>query len=164
MTEQNKPSPEINSEHIDKPKLIFSDEEVRNTVKGFISAYVKGTITVNFANSESIKDVRKAKGEDIDDNRALNIEIDAKKDFVRQIQIITGRLSCTQTEFESAVNRIFAYLLVWRSSNRIVGTFMNYEMERKIEDIEQKLDATNNLVVELVNWLTEEAKGHDSLS
>ena len=41
---------------------------------------------------------------------------------------------------------------------------MNYEIEQKIDDLEQKLDATNNLVVELVNWLTEEASGNDGLS
>ena len=55
-------------------------------------------------------------------------------------------------------------ILAWRSSNRIDGTFMNYEIEQKIDDLEQKLDATNNLVVELVNWLTEEASGNDGLS
>ena len=164
MTEQKKSKTQIDSEDADKLQMIFSDEEVRNTVKGFISAYVKGTITIRFADSETIRDSKKTTGESIDEAEAKNLEIGAKKNFVRQIKIITGRLPSTKIEFERAINYIFACLLAWRSSNRIDGTFMNYEIEQKIDDLEQKLDATNNLVVELVNWLTEEASGNDGLS
>ena len=164
MTKQTKSKTQIDSEDTDKLQMIFSDEEVRNTVKGFISAYVKGTITVSFADFKVIRRVKKTTGESIGEEEAKNLELGAKQDFVHQIQIITGRLPSTKIEFEHAINHIFAYLLAWRSSNRIAGTFMNYEIEQKIDDIEQKLVATNNLVVELVNWLTEEAKGNDGLS
>ena len=131
MTKQTKSKTQIDSEDTDKLQMIFSDEEVRNTVKGFISAYVKGTIAVRFADSEDIRDLKKAAGESIGEGEATNLALDAKQDFVHQIQIVTGRLPSTKIEFEHAINRIFAYLLAWRSSNRIVGTFMNYEIEQK---------------------------------
>ena len=79
MTEQKKSKTQIDSEDADKLQMIFSDEEVRNTVKGFISAYVKGTITIRFADSETIRDSKKATGESIDEAEAKNLEIGAKK-------------------------------------------------------------------------------------
>ena len=140
-------------------RTVFTDDEVMSTVKGFISAYIKGTITITFLSMEDMKTLARLEGKTLTDKEAWDGEVEHKKDFVKKIEICSGRRGATEEELRKAVNGIFADLLAYRTSQRIKGTFLDAGIEERLANLEKKLIATNNVVTQLVTWLTEEARG-----
>ncbi len=140
-------------------RTVFSQEELRSVIKGFILAYLRGSITINHPTAEAIIEFRKDSGTPITLAQATKEEMDSKVRFRLLMGVVTGATSSTQEELVKATDELFQLILSMRNGRRIVGEFMEFRFEERIEDIERKLDATNNLVQQLIDWLTEEARG-----
>ncbi|WP_299293118.1 hypothetical protein [Nitrosopumilus sp.] len=149
-------------DQIKTKKPIFTEDEIENTVKAFILAYIHNKIKITFPTSDDYKEIAKTEGNKINNKEAQDLEFNAKESFINFVQICSGNLDATDEERKDAVTELFDILLRARSSKRISGSFDDYELKRKMEELEDKLEATNNVLTELVNWLTEEAKGNEN--
>lgn len=142
-------------------RTIFSENEIRITVKAFVMGFLRGTIKVSFPTIESIKKVQERQGLNVDNKTVVSLEDSLKNDFLDAIEIVSGTQKSTIEEQEESIRYIFSTILSARSANRIHGDFLEFELEKKIDDLEHKLNATNNVVEELIKWLVESEKGYD---
>lgn len=160
MTEQKEPTTSKNEEK-QVSRTIFSEDEIRRTVKAFVMGFIRGKIKVNFPDKDSIKKVNAEQGWGTDHETVITMENDLRDDLLNAIETVTGTQKSTIEEQDEAVKSIFTTILSARSGERIEGDFLEFELEKKIEDLEYKLDATNKVVEELVKWLIETEKWHE---
>jgi uncharacterized protein YicC (UPF0701 family) len=81
-------------------------------------------------------------------------EIAVKTEFANNIAICLGANPSTNEELQKAINRIFRDILIYRNGDRIEGAFIESDLESRIRNLEEGLEKVNNLVEEIVEWLT----------
>lgn len=127
---------------------VFSDDEVRTTVKEFILAWLRGEITINFPTAREFGTFsyqmigylgQEAKGK----------EIDIKMKFIELVSICLGIEEATSEQYNVAIKHIFNTMLALRVGNRIKGTFAEFDIEKRFQILETQVKATNILVREL---------------
>lgn len=143
---------------ISSRKTVLSQEEIRGIIKAFILAYVRGSIKISHPNAQTILNKTKLEGEPVDFKTAHKQEMGGKNMFRQLIGVVSGSKPSTEAELAGATERLFQVILSLRNGGRIAGEFMEFKFEEKMSELERKLEATNNLVEQLVNWLTEEAR------
>lgn len=131
---------------------LFSQDEIEATVKGFLLAWVRGQLSVHFPTAEEYVSTEEEKGETITLKQASEYELRNKEDFSNLIEICSGRKNASPSELMEATTRLFRFILWWRQGERITGAFLEYSIEERMHDIEQKLEATNEVVRQFVKW------------
>ena len=162
MTKETKQTSEKNEKEnseIEKLRTIFTEEEIRSTVKAFVLALLRGKISINFPTRNALMEEAKKRNEKMDYGEATDKEIHGKVEFRNNIEIISGSESSTESELNQAMNYVFNKILTFRSALRIEGTFLEFDIEKKLDDLELRLSATNNVIEEFVKWYTESEKG-----
>ena len=153
MTSSEKKSEELRN--------IFTEEEIRNTVKAFTLAFYRGTIDIRFDTVNDIITLEKNKGKEISYEKALAKEIKIKSSVTTNLKIISGSVESTGEELDLAIKGIFNTILYLRAGHRIKGTFLEFDVEKRIDQMEEKISATNKVVKEFVTWFIETEKGND---
>lgn len=129
---------------------IFSQEEIEIIVKEFISAYISGDIEINFMSAEEIIKRAKVSGKRLDFESAVSQEMDFKTPIVDEIAICAGSKEATSEQRHEAINHLFSVILFLRSSQRLKGKFLTFDVEKRLSKVEHDLDETNKLVAELL--------------
>lgn len=137
---------------LDEAKPLFSQDEVENTVKGFLLAWMRGELTVHFPTSDDIHSLSVAQGKPITLQEAKAKEHENKKEFTNLIEVCSGRTPASPAELEKATTSLFRYIMWWRQGERIEGKFLEYSIEEKMNELERKLEATNRIVIEFIKW------------
>lgn len=132
---------------------IFSQDEVQNIVKAFISAYLRGDVQIQFkCADELLKEAKLARRKlSVDD--ALEKEVQMKEPFLKYMAICVGTKKGTLEERMDAVSMLFDYILAVRASERLKGNFMLFNPEKRLEKLEEDLAETNKLVQEIIFYL-----------
>jgi len=130
---------------------IFTEQEVRSTVKGFVLAWLRGHIEITFPDKEEIlrffkEDVK----QDVSAIKATQLEVYTKKNFRDLILICSDVKPATPEEQRKALSDLFNAILIFRSSRRLEGEFLEYNFEERLRRLEGGLAVTNNLVKELI--------------
>lgn len=138
--EKKEPTPQDVSttltEHI--ARTVFTEEEVADIIKGFIIAYMRGTITVNFPDAEFLMWLHKEQeGEEITTGQALKESGEDRVRFRNLVGITTGATPSTQVELKKATEELFQSILALRNGQRIEGEFSEFRFEQKIVDLEK---------------------------
>lgn len=137
----------------DVAKPLFSKEEVESTVKGFLLAWMRGEIVIDFPYAaEYIKFYEEVQGKKITEAQAKKEENENKTAFTNLIEVCSGRRLASPAELEQATTSLFRYIMWWRQGKRIKGKFLEYSIEQKIDELEHRLEATNRLVIEFIKW------------
>ena len=68
---------------------IFSQDEIRDIVKGFIAAYLRGDVAITFKSAEEFMTEAKVAGRKMDLDNALALEISSKQPFYNLVSICT---------------------------------------------------------------------------
>jgi hypothetical protein len=132
------------------PHSIFSKDEIRDTVKGFVLAWLRGDINLKFLNANEIMERAKLTNERKDFNQALKEELTAKDAFNSLVSICVGTKEASSEEQKKAISELFSWILTFRSGHRLEGTFMRgVDFEERLHKIEEELESTKNLVYEL---------------
>jgi len=163
MTKETKSTNELQESEDSKLQTIFTDEEIRSTVKAFVLAYLRGTISVVFPTAQEYLDEHNRGGKKYTYDEAVAQEMTSKITIVQNIDIVSGTTKSTEKKLEEATKELFTQILFLRAGHRIEGNFMEFDFEKKLDNLELKLNATNQVVSELVKWLTDEAKGNQKL-
>ena len=135
---------------IDQARSIFSQDEIRTIVKEFVAAYVRGDVNIKFVTAEELMNLAKVNKERLDFDMAINQEISAKQPYLDLIAICAGSKKASPEELHKAVNSLFEQILALRSSRRLIGTFMTFDVDSRLSKLERDLNETNKLVAELL--------------
>lgn len=132
---------------------IFSEDEIKNIVKAFISAYLRGDIKIDFKNAKELMDEAQMSHQKLSFQDALQQEIAIKKPVLEQIAICAGTRKATPEERMKAVSNLFYLIVGIRSSDRLIGNFMLFNPEKRLDKLEEDLSETNRLVQEMIFYL-----------
>lgn len=139
-------------------QTIFSEKEIDDTVKSFVLAYLHGRIKIAFPTDIEIKGNMKKFGQPITTKDAVKRQIKMKAELCENINICCGITPSTSTELEVAKGKVFRLMLIFKLSDRLKGSFLEFEEDKQIKEFEDKLNATNDLVSKLLRALTDESK------
>lgn len=129
---------------------IFSQEEIEGIVREFISAYIRGDLEIIFMSAEEIMQREKISGRRLHFDTAISQEIEYKKPILDEIEICAGTKQATSEQRYQAINELFGIILHFRSSSRLKGKFMTFDVEKRVSKLENDLDETNKLLAELL--------------
>lgn len=138
---------------------IFSPEEIRDIVKKFVSAWLRGDITLFFVSSEEYLQRAKMKKQKLSYEQASDQEVKSKLVFTNLASICVGTKQATEDERQKAISDVFEMILMLRLSDRIKGKFIEYDIEERLRKLEERLDITDRLVHEIAIWLRSQRKG-----
>jgi len=152
---------EKTKEKSEELQTIFNEEEIRSTVKAFTLAYFRGTIDIGFDKVNEIISNEKKKGNTISYEDAQKKEIANKLLLINDLEIISGAVEHTPEELNHSIKEVFSCILFLRAGHRIKGTFLEFDVEKRIDQMDAKISATNKVVEEFVTWYIETEKGND---
>lgn len=144
---------------------VFSDDEVRSTVKGFILAFIRKEVHIHFPNATDYQNLQTIKNPlkelSIEEKakqiqHGLEIEQTAKKHFTDILEKCAGLQECSSSERRKAFQQLFKDICSYRLGNRIEGNFWDYSIEERLEKLEKKVDTTIELLRKEVRWLKEQ--------
>jgi len=138
------------------PKSIFSEEEVRDTVKGFVLDWLRGQVKINFPTAQELVDKSKQEKSEIGFKEAREQEVANKEQFINLILICSGDKPSSPEEQQKACSALFKSILACRAGERIEGEFMDYSVQERLGKLEQKLEVTSGQVQELMSFHREE--------
>ena len=141
----------------------FTESEIENIVKAFILALIHNRVQINFPNIEDILDEDKLRGKTADKQQAWKVLLKQHQDFEDDIQVFCRTEEATDEERKEAISELFGIILLARTSGRMIGSFEDYELKKRMDELEEKLGATNKIIQEFVNWYTETENGYDKL-
>jgi uncharacterized protein YicC (UPF0701 family) len=122
------------------------------------AVYLINQVIANSYNNQTlsgfINDVDERFGKKFSYAEGIAKEIATKTEFANNIAICLGATPSTKEELQKAINRIFREILTYRNGDRIEGAFIESDLESRIRNLEEGLEKVNNLVEEVVEWLT----------
>jgi len=139
-----------------KPRPLFSQEEIKDIIKGFVLAWLGGHITIKFPSAEELLARSKLENRKLDYKQATDEELAGKLDTIELISICAGAKPATHEEQQKATGDLFHRILLLRSADRIKGNFVKYSTEERLTRLEEGLKVTNDLVKQLVELHREE--------
>ncbi|MDR0372701.1 MAG: hypothetical protein LBI79_03970 [Nitrososphaerota archaeon] len=143
-----KRKPEMKTE----PSQLFSDKDIRRIVTEFVSSWIRGDIIIRFPTA-----VELAKKNPLSItfpiDPSVNAELKIKEHYVELLSIIAGIKPASENDQKKAINEVFKMLLMFRSSNRIEGKIISNDLQKRVEDLEKKLDAQTKLTEQITGFL-----------
>jgi hypothetical protein len=131
---------------------LFSGDDVRRIVFEFVSSWIRGDIVIRFPTAAEL-----AKQTPLSiafpKDPSVSQELKIKQHYVDQLSILAGIMQASAEEQEKAVDEVFKMLLMFRSANRIEGKIISNDLEKRLGDVEKKLDQTNKLVEQITGHL-----------
>ncbi|MCW4045365.1 MAG: hypothetical protein NWE94_07615 [Candidatus Bathyarchaeota archaeon] len=136
---------------------LFSQDDITKFVKEFISAWIRGDITIRFPTAAELsKKTPLSIAFPVDPS--VNAELKIKEHYVDLLSICTGTKQATAREQEKAVAEVFRMLLMFRSANRIEGKILSSDLEKRITQLEKTAESTSKLVEQITAFLFKEKK------
>ena len=136
---------------------LFSQEDIRKIVTEFVSAWIRGDITIRFPTAAELS--RKTPlSIAFPVDPSVNAELKIKEHYVDLLSICVGTKQATAKELEKAIAEVFRMLLMFRSANRIEGKILSSDMERRVEQLEKAGQSTSKLVEQITTFLFKEKK------
>jgi hypothetical protein len=122
---------------------IFTEEEIRSIVKGFVAAYAEGRVKIRFPVASTLLERAKKEGVSIDYKRAVDQELGAKEYFKKLIiDIDRGSVE----EQNETIAKLFSLIISARSGGKIEGVFASSTIDERLARLEQQLLSINNLM------------------
>jgi hypothetical protein len=118
---------------------LYSFEERRDIVKGFLDAYQYGFVKIAFPDKVDLaacQEMQKfLKQAEVNDP-----ELFSKDLFSEQIKIATGLQSASSTEMEVSINWLFGYIFNLRMGGRLQGEFSSRpKLEERFTSLEERV-------------------------
>ena len=133
-----------------EPPIILSEDDIRQTVRQFILAWIRGDITIHFADAMNILQRSQLEGKFIDYKKASERESQGKQYFSNLIETCVGNKDVTSEEREEAISELFKWILILRSAKRVEGRIVEFDIEERFRRLEKRIKALNGVIQELV--------------
>ncbi|TMI15263.1 hypothetical protein E6H35_02755 [Candidatus Bathyarchaeota archaeon] len=76
--------------------------------------------------------------------------VQGKKEFLTELAIACGIGTQTQEKIDAAVEKIFIWLLIWRSNGFLEGEFSTIDREARLKSLEVRFDSLEKLMLQLI--------------
>lgn len=134
-----------------KERTILTKDEVVQTVRDFVVAWIKGDVIITFPNAAFYMNKAQISKERLTPDLAIEKEIANKKLFTERILVITGKTPSTAEELDTTIFKVFQTILAFRCGGRIKGSFAKTEnFQGRIDKIEEQISAMNETIQELI--------------
>jgi hypothetical protein len=135
--------------------LLFSQKDVRNFVLAFVSAWIKGEITIRFPTAAELSK-KSPLAISFPTDPSVNAELKIKEHYIDLLSICAGTKPATADEQQKAIVEVFRMLLMFRSANRIEGKLLSSDLEERVEKLERTTKSTTKLVEQITMFLFKE--------
>lgn len=130
---------------------LFTKEGIRDTVRSFVLAWIKGDVVIDFPSVQEIVERASVTKTKVDFNTAREQEIATKRTFVELVSIICRQKPATAQQKEKAISDMFIVLIKSRCGERIKGTFGKQDdHEARLDRLEEEIVAMNATIEELI--------------
>lgn len=143
----------INTDKNDGDYSLFSYYEIRDIVKGFTIAWLRGDIKINFPTAQSLLERSKFEGIKLSPKEASDKEVTYKFEFTSSLLVFSKGEFKTEKEYKERLLDIFNTIMSFKLGDRIEGKFIPYSREERILRLEEGLSKTNDLVKEMVDFM-----------
>jgi hypothetical protein len=135
--------------------LLFSQKDIRNFVLTFVSAWIKGDITIRFPTAAELS---KSRPLDITfpSDPSLNAEVKIKEHYIDLLSVCAGTKPASSEEQQKAIVEIFRMLLMFRSANRIEGKLQPSGLEERVDKLEKAFKSTTKMIEQITSFLFKE--------
>ncbi len=134
-------------------KPLLTSREIQKIVKDFSIAYISGQIQLKICTSTDYKLLAKEQGRKISTTDAMMQEVKFKKHLSDNIAICLGIRQATPEELQQAITVLFDLILTFRNGNRIVGQFIESDMQNRVRQLEFGLEKANKLLDDIADYL-----------
>lgn len=143
------------------PTALFSSTEVRQFVSEFVASWIRGDIIIHFPTAAELsKKNPLAIGFPADPS--ISHELKIKEHYIDLLSICAGIKQASVDEQDKAIGEVFRMMLMFRSANRIEGKILSNDIEKRIDNLEEKFQATANLVDQITSYLFKPVKADET--
>ena len=144
--DEKNPSPLTPSENINEELsgALFSKVEIKRMMKAFVTAYLNDDIQILYPDAEELVRQAKYRNEKLDKAEAQHRETVNKIEFNNLISISSGYTGATSIQQETAIFKLWQYVLDAKSGDRIKGKFLEYQFEDRLKCVEDDINELNN--------------------
>jgi uncharacterized protein YicC (UPF0701 family) len=140
-----------------EPDTLFSQKDIRKVVMEFVSAWIRGDITIRFPTAAELsKKTPLSIAFPVDPS--VNAELKIKEHYVDLLSICAGTKQATAAEREKAITEVFRMLLMFRSANRIEGKILSSDLEKRVAQLEKTVQSNSKLVAQITAFLFKRKK------
>jgi hypothetical protein len=133
----------------EKPICLFTQEEIKNIVKDFINAWLRGDVDFRFADANELIERSRITGKKISYDEAMTQERVDKTRFINVISICSDESIGTPEEKQKALQDAFKGIISLRIGHRLDGKFTGNKAEEKIARLGEDTKELNKHFEEL---------------
>ncbi len=89
---------------------------------------------------------------------SVSQELKIKEHYVDLLSVCAGVKQVSAAEQDKAIGEVFRMLLMFRSANRIEGKIISNDIEKRLANLEEKLQTTSKLVEQITGYLFKPGK------
>jgi len=145
-------------DNVDPVSALFSQKDVKQFVTEFVSSWIRGDITIHFPTAAELSK-KNPLAIAFPTDPSVNEELKIKEHYVDLLAICAGTKPTSPKEQEKAIIDVFRILLMFRSANRIQGKIISNDLEKRVVDLEKKIQSTSKLVEQITDFLFKKKKG-----
>lgn len=123
----------------------------------FVSSWIRGDIIIRFPTAAELSK-KNPLAIAFPMDPSVNEELKIKEHYIDLLMICAGIKQATDEEQEKAITEVFRMLLMFRSANRIEGKIMSNDLEKRVSNLEERLQSTGKLVEQITGFLFKEKK------
>ncbi|MCW4018560.1 MAG: hypothetical protein NWF00_07790 [Candidatus Bathyarchaeota archaeon] len=131
---------------------LFSQKDVRRVVTEFVSSWIRGDIVIHFPTAAELSK-KNPLAIAFPSDPSVNQELKIKEHYVDLLLVCAGITPASNGEKEKAITDVYKMMLMFRSANRIEGKIISNDLERRIDQLEEKLQSTSRLVEQITAYL-----------
>jgi uncharacterized protein YicC (UPF0701 family) len=136
---------------------LFSPKDVRHIVTEFVSAWIRGDIIIRFPTAAELSK-KNPLAIAFPTDPSVNEELKIKEHYVDLLLICAGIKQASTEEQEKAITDVYHMMLMFRSANRIEGKIISNDLEKRVANIEEKVQSTSKLIEQITGFLFKEKK------
>jgi hypothetical protein len=136
---------------------LFAQKDVRHIVSEFVSSWIRGDIIIRFPTAAELSK-KNPLAITFPTDPSVNEELKIKEHYIDLLLICAGLKQASTEEQEKAITEVFRMLLMFRSANRIEGKIMSNDLEKRVVDLEGKIQSMGKLVEQITGFLFKEKK------
>jgi len=131
---------------------LFTSDEVRRFVNEFVTSWIRGEIIIRFPTAIELSK-KNPLAIAFPTDPSVSQELKIKEHYVDLLSICAGIKPASINEQDQAIADVFRMLLMFRSANRIEGKIPSVDLEKRVINLEEKVQSTGKLVEQITGFL-----------
>ncbi len=131
---------------------LFTSNEVRRFVSEFVTSWIRGEIVIRFPTAAELSK-KNPLAIAFPTDPSVSQELKIKEHYIDLLSVCAGIKPASTSEQDKAIADVFRMLLMFRSANRIEGKIPSADLEKRVANMEEKVQSTGKLVDQITGFL-----------